>query len=663
MATFAGIVRLSDADKIQGTICAAAWSDTNVYLLVDNAEATYEMWQVALQTGKSARIGSLKTPCRFVGKTGVSCEGAFPGMDKPLLFSLPVDAQISVGQTTVTVPCSSGLIVFYKTGELPKVITVENGLPAKTVLSCCEAGGCLYIGCKGDKEGYLVKCNPDGSGAKVLACSGSNDKHSELDDCIPYVVESIINDSVRNRLFIVASMPTIKWSGWLYSLNLTNDQIQAVCRNGEFGGFLRELRAAGNERYVVRIHSCNTAVNNVPGYLGYGIWNSSNFRDIPMHCRELAIQRLMGNGFDFCQWTDGGTNFNIYGCVTPSSTAALALLDERHLVASDGTKWQLIARSDAGASMQNLPLLVNTAPFAIDVADEKLFACSTAGLWRVEIKLTESTVAAADAGAAGKTVVPAMPTPPPALTQTGVLQIEAPVGSWIDVDDQRYRVGIKKPFIWNQIPTGEHKVRITFCGKEKCATVQIQAGKLVTITEAFGEDTAKMLVLDMGNHVKTDLMWIPQESHAGRGFWMGKHEVTQEQYNSLVATNLNSFPSLLYPMPNEKSAMKCSKAQAEQFCQKLFQTRHDALQGMIARLPTVAEWNFACKAERTNTVSSGDGCGLNEMPNIFWLYDTLNAEMEWVCDGPVCGNGSGGYSPDRVPFRIVIDNAEVKKRQ
>jgi formylglycine-generating enzyme required for sulfatase activity len=209
----------------------------------------------------------------------------------------------------------------------------------------------------------------------------------------------------------------------------------------------------------------------------------------------------------------------------------------------------------------------------------------------------------------------------------------------------------------------------------------VQEGKMVAIKETFGEDTAKTWVLDLEKNVKMNFAWVPQESHTGGGFWMSKFEVTQEQYERISATN--TCPIMRSPSCPATGL----KEQVEAFCRKLNQLHPDALKGMAARLPTTAEWIYACKAGSTNTFYSGDteddlfvaawagdngqsrlhACGL-KMPNAFWLYDMLGSSKEWVSDGQPCGehlfhnSKLTGYCLEGVGFRIVVAGQSNEKR-
>jgi formylglycine-generating enzyme required for sulfatase activity len=122
-----------------------------------------------------------------------------------------------------------------------------------------------------------------------------------------------------------------------------------------------------------------------------------------------------------------------------------------------------------------------------------------------------------------------------------------------------------------------------------------------------------------------------------RGFWMGQYEITQAQYSNTVGTNPSTFSGANRPVEYVRWYG------ASNFCDLL-----SAQTGMTVRLPTEAEWEYACRAGTTtvyhtgDTISSGDAnintaigsttdVG-NYAPNAFGLYDMHGNVFEWCND-------------------------------
>ena len=78
-------------------------------------------------------------------------------------------------------------------------------------------------------------------------------------------------------------------------------------------------------------------------------------------------------------------------------------------------------------------------------------------------------------------------------------------------------------------------------------------------------------------------------------FYMGKFSVTQEQYEKLIALNLSQFKGRDNPVE------MISWNDAHEFCEKLTEQTKQTV-----RMPTEAEWEYACRAGTTTAYHSGD---------------------------------------------------------
>ena len=75
-----------------------------------------------------------------------------------------------------------------------------------------------------------------------------------------------------------------------------------------------------------------------------------------------------------------------------------------------------------------------------------------------------------------------------------------------------------------------------------------------------------------------------------QGFRMGVHEVTQAQYEQVMGQNPSYFKGATLPVETVRYN------DALEFCQKLSDLPAEKAAGRKYRLPTEAEWEYACRA-------------------------------------------------------------------
>ena len=93
-----------------------------------------------------------------------------------------------------------------------------------------------------------------------------------------------------------------------------------------------------------------------------------------------------------------------------------------------------------------------------------------------------------------------------------------------------------------------------------------------------------------------------------KGFWAAKYETTQGQWKKVVG-KLPGPPTAELPEGEDLPLGTVTFAQAEEFCRKLTdlgRTDGTLPAGWEFRLPTEAQWEYACRAGTTTATSFGD---------------------------------------------------------
>ena len=186
-----------------------------------------------------------------------------------------------------------------------------------------------------------------------------------------------------------------------------------------------------------------------------------------------------------------------------------------------------------------------------------------------------------------------------------------------------------------------------------------------------------------------------QHSVTLTSFWMGKYEVTQAQYQTVVGSLPNSLPSSSYGVGDNYPVYYVSWYDAVEFCNALSEKEgltpyytidkttsdpnntnsSDTLKWLVTgntsangyRLPTEAQWEYACRAGTSGPFNTGDNITTDQAnyngnypynnnatgvyrertipvgtfaPNAWGLYDMHGNVREW------CWDWYGTYSSD-----------------
>jgi formylglycine-generating enzyme required for sulfatase activity len=186
---------------------------------------------------------------------------------------------------------------------------------------------------------------------------------------------------------------------------------------------------------------------------------------------------------------------------------------------------------------------------------------------------------------------------------------------------------------------------------------QLQAQSPKEITNSIG---MKLVLVPKG----TFMMGSP-ESEEGRNrnenqhevtiskdYYLGVYEVTQAQHEKVMGKNPSHFQGAI--VGNENSDLPVEQVSwddAVEFCKKLSDLPEEKKAGRVYRLPTEAQWEYACRARSKTAYSFDDEEGLlpehgwfnrnssNRThtvgllePNAWGLYDMHGNVWEWCSD-------------------------------
>ena len=249
----------------------------------------------------------------------------------------------------------------------------------------------------------------------------------------------------------------------------------------------------------------------------------------------------------------------------------------------------------------------------------------------------------------------------------GNAKIKLEQAVWDAVKDSRDKARIQSYL--NEFPTGTN----AFLAKTKLRQLETAANTPTAPSNTTGNNSAAPTKGTIRkNAIGMELVYIPAgdfmmgspASETDRsadegpqrkitireGFWMGKFEVTQAQYEAVTETNPSNFKNCPQ-CPVEQVSWDDAKA----FIQKM-NAKND---GFVYSLPSEAEWEYAARAGTTTTFAFGNSLSSSQanfngnypyggaakgqylektvavgsyQPNAFGLYDMHGNVWEWVED-------------------------------
>jgi eukaryotic-like serine/threonine-protein kinase len=171
--------------------------------------------------------------------------------------------------------------------------------------------------------------------------------------------------------------------------------------------------------------------------------------------------------------------------------------------------------------------------------------------------------------------------------------------------------------------------------------------------EAVGENeqrqqkTSRYFTEGLGGGVQLEMVEVPAgeflmgspASEAGRSsdegpqhrvsipkFYMGRFEVTQTQWQAVMGNNPSNFKG------NDRPVEQVSWNDAQEFCKKLSQRT-----GRTYRLPSEAEWEYACRAGTTTAYYFGNDA--SKLKEYAWFAENSGSQTHSV--GSFIANGFG----------------------